>query len=186
MHDFIYNYWNRTELGRKMLTSEFVSESDLLFLIPNNVKRRYGLPVTRTYGKRKSIIKKNRKNKILSFKLFDIISDIIDETLSSKFSNEEFLSHSQISRMSHFKENNTMNNYTSNLHLVQLDENILNNWRYADNHPQILYANIPNHRFVGHLVNQSGSALYFETKDHNGLIIIPHSWVKWCVPIYDN
>lgn len=69
------------------------------------------------------------------------------------------------------------------LHLVQLDENIPSNWRYTDNKPEILYANIKNHRFEGYLVNNSGSALYFEPKDREGLIIVPHSWVKWCVPI---
>lgn len=69
------------------------------------------------------------------------------------------------------------------LHLVQLDENILNNWRYADNNPHILYANVKNHRFTGYLVNFSGSALYFEPEDREGLIIVPHAWVKWCLPI---
>ena len=71
----------------------------------------------------------------------------------------------------------------SKLHLVQLDENVLNNWRYIDNKPNILYANIKNHRFMGYLENISGSALYFEPKDRNGLIIVPHSWVKWCIPV---
>lgn len=67
------------------------------------------------------------------------------------------------------------------LHLVQLDENIL--YRHSDNKPQILYANIKNHRFKGYLVNIGGSTLYFEPEDREGLIIIPHSWVKWCLPI---
>lgn len=69
------------------------------------------------------------------------------------------------------------------LHLVQLDENILNSWRYADDKPHILYANIKNHRFTGYLVNFSGSALYFEPEDREGLIIVPYAWVKWCLPI---
>ena len=69
------------------------------------------------------------------------------------------------------------------LHLVQLDEDVLNNWRYMDNKPSILYANIKNHRFMGYLVNSSGSALYFEPEDREGLIIVPHAWVKWCLPI---
>lgn len=69
------------------------------------------------------------------------------------------------------------------LHLVQLDENILNNWRYTDNNPHILYANVKNHRFTGYLINSSGSALYFEPEDREGLIIVPHAWVKWCLPI---
>lgn len=71
----------------------------------------------------------------------------------------------------------------SKRHLVQLDENVLHSWRYADYKPQILFANINNHRFIGYLENISCSALYFEPEDHEGLIIIPHAWVKWCVPI---
>ena len=90
MNNFVYEYWNKTELGRKMIASEFVSDSDLLFLIPNNVKRRHGLSVTRTYGKRKSVIKRNRKGKILSFNLFDIISDLIDELIPQTCNDEFF------------------------------------------------------------------------------------------------
>lgn len=71
----------------------------------------------------------------------------------------------------------------SKLHLVQLDENVLHSFRYADDKAYVLYANIKNHRFIGYLVNTSASALYFEPEDHEGLIIIPHAWVKWCVPI---
>lgn len=90
MNNFVYKYWNRTELGREMIASSSVSDSDLLFLIPNNVKRRHGLPATRTYGKRKSAIKKARKRIILSFRLFDLISDIVEETLHQKLCDEEF------------------------------------------------------------------------------------------------
>lgn len=68
-------------------------------------------------------------------------------------------------------------------HIVQLDENILYNYRYLDDKPQVFYSNFKNHRFIGYLVNTTGNALYFEPKDHEGLIIVPHSWVKWCLPI---
>lgn len=69
------------------------------------------------------------------------------------------------------------------LHLVQLDENILHSYRYLDDKSQILYSNIKNHRFIGYLTNINASALYFEPKDREGLIIVPHAWVKWCLPI---
>jgi hypothetical protein len=69
------------------------------------------------------------------------------------------------------------------LHLVQLDEDIMHSLRYEDDKPQILYANIRHRRFTGYLVNSSAVALYFEPEDREGLIIIPHAWVKWCVPI---
>ena len=88
--EFIYEYWGRTELGRAMIKSNNVSESDLLFLIPNNVKRMHGLPLTRIFGKKKRKQKEQRKRFILSFKLFDIIEEIVEETLGSKFSDNEF------------------------------------------------------------------------------------------------
>ena len=72
------------------------------------------------------------------------------------------------------------------LHLVQLDENILYRYKYLDNKSPILYANIKNHIFKGYLVNFSASALYFEPEDRNGLIIVPHAWVKWCVPVEED
>lgn len=87
---FVHKYWSRTELGQAMIASDSVSDSDLLFLIPNNVKRRNGLLVTRTYGKRKSIIKRDRKRRISSFRLFDLISKIIEETLPKTYNNEWF------------------------------------------------------------------------------------------------
>ena len=68
-------------------------------------------------------------------------------------------------------------------HIVQLDENVLNSYRYLDDKPQIFYANCKNHRFTGYLVNTTGSALYFEPKDPDGLIIVPHAWIRWCLPI---
>jgi hypothetical protein len=69
------------------------------------------------------------------------------------------------------------------LHLVQLDEYILDTYRYLDYKPKVFYNNIKNHMFKGYLVNFSASTLYFEPEDRNGLIIVPHAWVKWCVPI---
>lgn len=87
---FIYEYWGRTELGRAMIKSNNVSESDLLFLIPNNVKRMHGLPLVRISDKKKKKQKEQRKIFILSFKLFDLIEDIVEETLCFKWSNNEF------------------------------------------------------------------------------------------------
>ena len=87
---FVYEYWNRTKLGRGMIASNRVSESDLLFLIPNNVKKIHGLPLTRTLGKNKKDKKRNRRRNILSYKLFDILEEVIEQTLGSQFSNNEF------------------------------------------------------------------------------------------------
>lgn len=90
--ELILQYWSKTDLGKKMILSNHVSYSDLLFMIPNNVKRRYGLPTTRTCGKRKSYIKRNRKRRILKFKLFDLIEEIIDQTLTTTYDTEFFQS----------------------------------------------------------------------------------------------
>ena len=88
--EFIYEYWGRTRLGREMIKSNNVSESDLLFLIPNNVKRMHGLPLTRISGKKKKKQKEQRKRFILSFKLFDIIEEMVEEILCSQWSDNEF------------------------------------------------------------------------------------------------
>lgn len=86
---FVHKYWGRTDFGRRMLESEFVSDLDLLFLIPNNVKRQNGLPATRIYGKNKRKQKQDKRRIILSFSVFDIISEIIEETLPQQI-DEQF------------------------------------------------------------------------------------------------
>lgn len=69
------------------------------------------------------------------------------------------------------------------LHLVQIDRGVIYNYKYLDDRPNLFDNNIKNHSFKGYLVNTSATALYLEPEDHNGLIIVPHSWVKWCIPI---
>lgn len=78
---YIYDYWNRTELGRRMIESKLVSESDLLFLMPNNVKKMHGLPVTRVLSRRKSKFKKRYKRNILGFQLYKLMEDTMEELL---------------------------------------------------------------------------------------------------------
>lgn len=87
---FVYEYFSRTELGRAMIASNSVSDSDLLFLIPNNVKKMHGLPLTRMSGKKKRKKKNQRKKNILSFKLFDLIEDIVERTIVSTWSQNDF------------------------------------------------------------------------------------------------
>lgn len=86
----IHKYWSRTELGRKMIDSNNVSESDLLFLIPNNVKKKYGLPLTRISGKEKRKQKRQKKRFIKSFGLFDLIEETIEKNIYSKWATNEF------------------------------------------------------------------------------------------------
>lgn len=91
MKELIYKYHSKTELGKMMTMSKSITYSDLLFMMPNNVKRRYGLPVTRTYGKRKSDIKRIRRHRILSVKVFDILEELVQELLLEKFQEETFI-----------------------------------------------------------------------------------------------
>lgn len=86
----IHKYWSRTNLGRKMIDSNNVSESDLLFLMPNNVKRIYGLPLTRISGKEKRKQKKRQKKFIMSFRLFDLVEETIEKNIRSKWATNEF------------------------------------------------------------------------------------------------
>lgn len=90
--EFIYEYWSRTELGREMIKSNNISESDLLFLMPNNVKRMHGLPLTRISGKKKRKSKERRKRLILTFKVFDIVEDIVGKMLCSEWLDDDFFS----------------------------------------------------------------------------------------------
>lgn len=88
--NFAYDYWEKSELGRKMLASELVSDSDLLFLIPNNVKKMHGIPMTRIACRNKSKEKAKRKRHILSIEFFQIISDVISELIPNNCDNEFF------------------------------------------------------------------------------------------------
>lgn len=86
----IHKYWSRTELGRKMIDSNNVSESDLLFLIPNNVKKKCELPLTRISGKEKRKQKRQKKRFIMSFRLFDLVEGVIEKNICSKWATNEF------------------------------------------------------------------------------------------------
>ena len=88
--DFLYTYWSKTELGREMIKSNHVSDSDLLFLMPNNVKRMHGLPLTRISGKKKRKQKEARIRNIFGFKLFDIIEEVIDKTLDEQIIQSDY------------------------------------------------------------------------------------------------
>lgn len=90
MNNIIHNYWNRTKLGKEMIQSNNVSDSDLLFLIPNNTKKKLGLPLTRISGRKKRQQKSQRKRFIKSFKLFDLIEEVIEETICSNWTQNEW------------------------------------------------------------------------------------------------
>ena len=104
MKSFTYEYWSKTEIGQAMIASDSVTDDDLLFLIPNNVKRMHGLPATRTCGKRKAIQKRLRKHFIMSFELFDMLSETIEKIIPDSWKEEyfgEFVVVSKIGDKSH-------------------------------------------------------------------------------------
>ena len=47
----------------------------------------------------------------------------------------------------------------------------------------VFYRTKAAHLFCGKLVNQAGgSHMYFELKNTNDLVIIPHEWIEWMAP----
>ena len=84
---FIYEYWNRTEFGRAIIQSKYLSESELLFLMPNNVKRMHGLPLTRCAkrGRNKREYKARQKRLILH-KCWNIFWDEAERRLCDYYS----------------------------------------------------------------------------------------------------
>ena len=90
--DFITVYWSKTTFGKKLLKTSYVSDSDLLFLIPNNVKKRHGIPLTRIAkrGRKKREYRKNRKTRIYSFSLFEILEETVEKTLCKEWDNNPF------------------------------------------------------------------------------------------------
>ena len=79
--ELIEEYWSR-KVDYTILDMRRLPESDLLFLIPNNVKRRYGLPLTRIDGGKKKQQKQKRKQRIIRDRMFLIIEDSIDNYIS--------------------------------------------------------------------------------------------------------
>lgn len=88
--DFLYTYWSRTALGKEMIKSNHVSDSDLLFLMPNNVKKMHGLPLTRISGKKKRKQKEAIRRNILGFKLFDIVEEVIEKTIGEQIIHNDY------------------------------------------------------------------------------------------------
>ena len=89
--EFVYEFWSRKgDLGKAMIKSNHVTYEDLLFLIPNNMRKAHGLPLTRIRGNRKRIKKRRMKKAILNFKMYDILEETINKLIEEKFSNENY------------------------------------------------------------------------------------------------
>ena len=90
--EFVYGYWSRRKLSRLVaaLDNNNLPYSDLLFLIPNNVKKMHGLPLTRMSGRKKKKQKNQRKNNIFSFGFFNNLEDTISKILCSEWTDGEF------------------------------------------------------------------------------------------------
>ena len=92
----IHSYWSKTEFGNMMIKSDYVSDSDLLFLIPNNKKKIIGLPMTRLGDKHnKRRYKNNRCRHIVAFKMFDILEEVIEQKIS-KLNFDNFVDYKDI------------------------------------------------------------------------------------------
>jgi hypothetical protein len=81
----IRKYWSRTEVGRDFLESGLFSESDLLFLMPNNVRKLHSLPMTRKHGKRgrKRILQ--RKRRLFENEMWAVIQGAIEQHVEAMF-----------------------------------------------------------------------------------------------------
>lgn len=90
MNKFIHEYWSKKQSGKRMIESNNVSDSDLLFLVPNNVKKIHGLPLTRIPGRQKKKRKAKKKEFIMAFCLWDVIEEVINETICCNISNDEW------------------------------------------------------------------------------------------------
>lgn len=89
--EFVYEFWSRKgDLGKAMIESNNFTYEDLLFLIPNNMRKVHGLPLTRIRGTRKRIKKHRMKIAILNFKMYDIIEERVNKLIEEKFSNENY------------------------------------------------------------------------------------------------
>ncbi len=77
---FVYEYWSKYDLVQEALKLGYVSENDLLFMLPNNVKKRHHISMTRVLQKRKSVYKNIQKS---SFRFNSRLAPILDYTISS-------------------------------------------------------------------------------------------------------
>lgn len=73
------------------------------------------------------------------------------------------------------KKETVSNGFTESTYLVKLEE------RYA----QDLYNTKIANGFIGIMVNQTASSLYFELKDTKELVIIPYEYILWLAPVKD-
>lgn len=86
----VLTYWEYKPLGPQMLDSENLDFHDLLLLIPNNKKKMLGIPMTRIAGRRKHFIKKQQILRTTTWKLWDILSETIDNILNDRLVTSSF------------------------------------------------------------------------------------------------
>lgn len=81
LHTFIHNH----PLFKEMYEAGAWDESDILFLIPNNQKRRLGLPLTHIQGRNKRQKKNHKQHYIYANKSFSVFEEQIDKLLNSEW-----------------------------------------------------------------------------------------------------
>lgn len=80
LYTFIYNH----PLFKEMYEAGAWNESDILFLIPNNQKRRLGLPLTHIQGRNKRQRKNHKQHYIYVNKSFPVIEQKVDNFMESE------------------------------------------------------------------------------------------------------
>lgn len=80
LHTFIHNH----PLFKEMYEAGAWDESDILFLIPNNQKRRLGLPLTHIQGRNKRQSKNRKQHYIYVNKSFPVIEQKVDNFMKSE------------------------------------------------------------------------------------------------------
>ena len=77
---------SKHSLLRELYERKCFSNEELLYLFPNNKLKRNGLPLKRGGSKKKKKIRRMLHDK----RFFNIIEDIVDDILASKFESNQF------------------------------------------------------------------------------------------------
>lgn len=83
MNNQLQHYIDKHPMFKTMYDASAWNESDILFLISNNQKRRLGLPLTHIQGGHKRQKKNKRKHYIYVNKSFNVIEQMTDNIINS-------------------------------------------------------------------------------------------------------
>lgn len=84
-HEWVKLYYSQNEILKEIYDSGDFIDDELLYLFNNNTLKRLGFPMKRG-GKRR----KYKYRKLMTWHLFNIIEEIIDNTLHKEWINNNF------------------------------------------------------------------------------------------------